>query len=752
MKSWGEFKDKGNGFLEIIKDKLTFNVVPTSSSNVISVTAKQLGGNSNLLNFIDTVIKPNMKMNTFKRISDGVTLYFKKGVKELLTQEVEVKFFRGINKQPIPENNIITMDLETREINDKGDIKMEVVCLSLYTVEKDGNEILKTFLAWEYKSVEEMLIDSFNFILKSKYSGYSVYFHNFAGFDSIFIFKQLVTLRDIRIDPLYRDGKIIQVKISYDRKGDNYKSSITIFDSMLILPSSLEKLGKSFGSEHKGMFPLKVLNEPDFSINYKGEVPSLEYFYTPNKHKKQEYTKFVDKYSSYKKSFENKQWCLKDELINYCEQDVKTLYNVISKFATNIHNKFSVNIMKYPTIPSIAFAIWRLNFLRNNKLVPILNGPIYNDIKQSYFGGFVDVYKPYAEDVKSYDVNSLYPDSMLKNPMPMGKPLYFEGSNHSHIKNLFGFVYCKISISNLKTPILPVRFKIKGVTNTIYPNGNWSGWYFTEEIKNAEKYGYKIEILKGYHFEKANLFKDYVSKLYKIKKSVTPANPWYQISKLLLNSLYGRFGMNPILDGNKIIKTSELDEYVQSKTVVNSINFDENTWIMFKGEEDKPNTMVSVAIASAITAYSRIHMSNYIMQYSDYICAIDTDGIKITCYLDPSKVGSKLGEMKDEGTFKEAVFIAPKVYGGITTDDKMVVKVKGLKEPLSYWDLKTLLHDPEIKVNQFKWFRDMSESTIYIRNQIYTLQATENKRKIIRDSNGKFIDTKPYNIRGDTIC
>jgi hypothetical protein len=33
-----------------------------------------------------------------------------------------------------------------REINDKGDIKMEVVCLSLYTEEKNGNKIIKTFL------------------------------------------------------------------------------------------------------------------------------------------------------------------------------------------------------------------------------------------------------------------------------------------------------------------------------------------------------------------------------------------------------------------------------------------------------------------------------------------------------------------------------------------------------------------------------------------------------------------------------
>jgi hypothetical protein len=79
---------------------------------------------------------------------------------------------------------------------------MEVVCLSLYTEEKNGNKIIKTFLVWDYKSVDEMLVDAFSFILKAKYSGYSVYFHNFASFDSIFLFKLLVNLKDVKVDPL----------------------------------------------------------------------------------------------------------------------------------------------------------------------------------------------------------------------------------------------------------------------------------------------------------------------------------------------------------------------------------------------------------------------------------------------------------------------------------------------------------------------------------------------------------------------
>jgi hypothetical protein len=40
--------------------------------------------------------------------------------------------------------------------------------------------------------------------------------------------------------------------------------------------------------------------------------------------------------------------------------------------------------------------------------------------------------------------------------------------------------------------------------------------------------------------------------------------------------------------------------------------------------------------------------------------------------------------MKFEGQFKQAVFIAPKVYGGVTTEAVTSVRAKGLKTPLSY--------------------------------------------------------------------
>lgn len=75
------------------------------------------------------------------------------------------------------------------------------------------------------------------------------------------------------------------------------------------------------------------------------------------------------------------------------------------------------------------------------------------------------------------------------------------------------------------------------------PQGEWYGWYFSEELKFAADNGYKITIVKGYHFNKVfNLFDDYVKDFYNIKSNSSD-NVEKAIAKSLLNNLLGRFGI-----------------------------------------------------------------------------------------------------------------------------------------------------------------------------------------------------------------
>ena len=84
-------------------------------------------------------------------------------------------------------------------------------------------------------------------------------------------------------------------------------------------------------------------------------------------------------------------------------------------------------------------------------------------------------------------------------------------------------------------------------------------------------------------------------------------------------------------------------------------------------------------------------------------------------------IGQEIGKFKLEYIFKEVVMLGPVtkikyilflgIYGGITTDNKYICKVKGYKTPnlISFVDLKSLLvkDTMPLELNHSKWYRDM---------------------------------------------
>jgi len=102
------------------------------------------------------------------------------------------------------------------------------------------------------------------------------------------------------------------------------------------------------------------------------------------------------------------------ETIKYCEIDCISLYQILIKFNELVFKFFNLNIHKYLSLSSLAFAIFRSNFLEIDT-IPQLTGQIEKDIRQSYTGGAVDMYIPKPPDgvkIFGYDVNSLYPTMM----------------------------------------------------------------------------------------------------------------------------------------------------------------------------------------------------------------------------------------------------------------------------------------------------------------------------------------------------
>ena len=177
--------------------------------------------------------------------------------------------------------------------------------------------------------------------------------------------------------------------------------------------------------------------------------------------------------------------------------------------------------------------------------ISITDAELYQKLKPGYSGGAVDVYKPEnpeGKPVYCYDVNSLYPAVMMLNDMPVGAPTFVEGHLDLTDPATFGFLRVKVTApDNLYLPLL--QTSLNGTS--LAPLGTWEGWYFSEELKFALNLGYTFEVLEGVLFERGRIFFDYVSTLYKLRNTFSKEDPRNLICKLLLNTLYGKFGMNP---------------------------------------------------------------------------------------------------------------------------------------------------------------------------------------------------------------
>jgi hypothetical protein len=214
----------------------------------------------------------------------------------------------------------------------------------------------------------------------------------------------------------------------------------------------------------------------------------------------------------------------------------------------------------------------------------------------------------------------------------------------------------------------------------------WTDVLFSEDVKTAMSLGYKITIVNGYTFDKAVIFDLYAKDLFQIKQSHDSSHPMYLISKLLLNSLYGRFGMTLDLVFHEIIDNKKLARYIgkakelipdiidlnNGKSIVSKVNIKSP-----ERESDTASMNVSIGIAAAITSYARIYMNKFLQDKSYNVYYSDTDSIITDKPIDNKHIGKELGQIKLEYKISKGVFIAPKVYSIITDQGKEVTKVKG---------------------------------------------------------------------------
>jgi hypothetical protein len=339
-------------------------------------------------------------------------------------------------------------------------------------------------------------------------------------------------------------------------------------------------------------------------------------------------------------------------LVDYCKRDVEILYKFVSEMRTMFNEVFNIE-MGY-TLSMNAMRIYKKYKNLDFKLKRYVES-----IRKSYYGGRVEIfyYGKYKGMIYENDINSMYPYCMKTLTFPDWNSL--QKSKKCNIA-YEGVSYCKVK-SNLEVPLLPIRTG----DGLKYVNGTFSGVWTNIELRNFEFHGGKI--IKNYWtiYSKRkirDLFNEYVNKLYEFKKN--EENEYRRLLfKLLLNSLYGKFGF----DG----KGEEIVPYSPGKNKFCQIIFGKEKIYTLR-DTTVSTGYQNVLIASYITAQARILLSNLLTKNFDHLLYCDTDSLFTTkSIVDKNKI---LGKLSFKRKHKDGIFIQPKLY--------MVgeqVKAKGLK-------------------------------------------------------------------------
>jgi len=605
------------------------------------------------------------------------------------------------------------------------------------TLSQESDRILKELLnAAQREVVKLQKVDS-----GKKQKFFNLYFHNLSRFDGYLLLGAL--LRDpnsLKEKPkvIFRNNRIYQIL---------YKN-LRIRDSFLLLPLSLEQLAQEFLGKSKYKFDPSILEVKNFWKSY-------------------------------------------DSLTKYLSRDVNLLMEILQSFRTSVYKDYQMEILDQLAISSLSFKVFRSSFMKQENIEierADSESPVF--LRMAYLGGMVDLYQPFAkEGVHGYDINSSYPAVMHSQPMPVGKSRWVADPKKMDFDNFFGFLDATVQVdTNLYLPPLPL-YSLEDQM-LIAPTGVFRAIFFSEELRIALAHGTQIkEIHQALQFQPKVIFKDFIEKIFNKRKEEREKGQYGKalISKLLMNSISGRFALRSDLGFSHLLSEDDVGPLTAHLNIKNPLHIQGTPYFLvnllnstslpqvcdltnpsqqeslnlrqeleLKTMED--HNFSAVQIAAAITAYGRIsifQLKNRLLQEGYTLYYSDTDSLWISPQLpeDHPLLGDELGMLKKEGSYEKGLFLAPKVYALKKGDEEKIV-IAGLdtkaRHLLSFKSFEEIYFHGKFEKLSFQKFFVPTISKMAIQSKLLNYQPTFHLKKRVKLSNsqGLWVDTKPIQKRG----
>lgn len=472
----------------------------------------------------------------------------------------------------------------------------------------------------------------------------------------------------------------------------------TFHDSIKLLPMSLAKLSYDFNVEHGKLDLWEAVQE-----TYPGEYEDHVDFLIRCDQDDDLYLRYLgyDVISLYE---------VLQKLMAIAKLETKQFVRILTTASLSRYlfkNGYGGEVFKDPGSTKTDYEIltynksWASTKKMKNSNITYLE--CENKIREGFYGGRTEVFKPICAGGYHYDVNSLYPSQCLDNYYPVGYPEYLCGFDecnllwHKWLRNRqgLGFIKADVYVPPQNIPPLPSKIgKLAFLTG--YITGTWT---YVELLYAVEKCGVEIQhIHEMIHFKRVyKVFHNYVGCFYKLKEkaSIEGNDSLRAFAKLILNVAYGWTVLN------RYDKTACKDISLYEKWFDKDpecILYSNEDLGMFEIEDFVRSDSVQAQVGAYVTSYARLvlldALRNQEKEGEVYYC--DTDSLVCDTPLPDSMVhSSKIGLWDLEGVVDSAIFLQPKVYTECV-NGKDHIKFKGVtksrQNSLGRSDYEEILH------------------------------------------------------------